>query len=58
MNTFVVIIALTTAALIFGMASGRSDTEIDIGNRCLKTGQFVVDGHTFSCERVKVKETL
>ena len=54
MSELIVIIII----LIGGVAIGGIIAERSIGNQCLKNQQFIVEGHTFSCERIKVKETL
>lgn len=58
MHTFVAGVMVLAIAFISGLGLGEYDGKRDIGNSCLKTGQFTVDGHIFLCERIKVKETI
>ncbi len=58
MDVFVAIVSVLAIAFISSLGLGEYDSKRDIANSCLKTGQFTVDGHVFSCERIKVKETI
>lgn len=51
----IIVIAIVTTG---GFVVGRDDGRKEIGNDCLKTGQFTVHGNVFSCERIKVKDTI
>ena len=58
MDGFIAVIILICVTFTAGLAVGNDDGRKGIGNDCLKTGQFTIHGNVFSCERIKVKDTI
>ena len=58
MVEFLIVIFLICSSFIAGQVEGKADGRIEIGEACLKKGSFEVKGHTFKCERTKIKEGL
>lgn len=58
MFNFIFVIVLLNVSLILGSLDGKASAQTEIGESCLKKGSFEVKGHTFKCERTKIKEGL
>lgn len=60
MTMFNLLAGIFFIALVFisGTYDGKHSARIEIGEACLNKGSFEVKGHTFKCERTKVKEGL
>lgn len=58
MIEFLVVIFLLAGSYTVGLVEGGKTERTEIGEACLKKGSFEVKGHTFKCERTKIKEGL
>lgn len=58
MFEFLVVIFLLAGSYTVGLVEGNKTGRAEIGEACLKKGSFEIKGHTFKCERTKIKEGL
>lgn len=58
MIEFLVVIFLLAGSYTVGLVEGEKAGQAKIGEACLKKGSFEVKGHTFKCERTKIREGL
>ena len=58
MTDLLIVIFLLAMAFVSGAYDGKHSARIEIGEACINKGSFEVKGHTFKCERTKIKEGL
>ena len=52
------VVALIAASFTGGSLDGNQQGKREIAEACLKKGSFEFNGHTFKCERTKIREGL